>query len=66
LRNAPSYRFGDGRGFLVGASEYDRYVITAAHCLPRHPKPHLVNGPTELTFANLIGPPAKKRRTEGS
>jgi hypothetical protein len=66
LRNSPSYKVGDGRGFVVGAGEYDCYVITAAHYLPRHPKPHLANGPPELTFANLIGPLAKKRRTEGS
>jgi hypothetical protein len=39
---------GDGRGFVVGAGENDRYVITAAHCLPRHPRPHLANGLTEL------------------
>jgi hypothetical protein len=53
---------GDGRGFVVGAGKYDRYVTTAAHCLPRHPEPHLANGPTELISANLIGPLAKKRR----
>jgi S1-C subfamily serine protease len=54
---------GDGRGFVVGAGEYDRYVITAAHCLPRHPLPHLAKGVNELTYANLIGPLAKKTRT---
>jgi hypothetical protein len=54
---------GDGRGFVVGAGEYDRYVITAAHCLPRQPKPHLANGVPELTYANLIGPLANDERT---
>jgi hypothetical protein len=54
---------GDGRGFVVGAGEYDRYVITAAHCLPRQPKPHLANGVPELTYANLVGPLAKDERT---
>jgi hypothetical protein len=33
---------GDGRGFVVSAGEY-RFVITAAHCLPQHPSPHLAN-----------------------
>jgi hypothetical protein len=34
-----------------------------AHCLPRHPKPHLANGVPELTYANLIGPLANDERT---
>jgi hypothetical protein len=57
-------RVGDGRGFVVGADEY-RYVITAAHCLPKHPEPHLANGPDELTYANLIGPVERKSRRFG-
>jgi hypothetical protein len=32
-------RVGDGRGFVVSAGDDDRYIITAAHCLPKHPKP---------------------------
>ena len=52
---------GDGRGFVVSAGEY-RFVITAAHCLPRHPEPHPANGVIELTYSNLIGPLARKTR----
>jgi len=46
-------------------SEDERYVITAAHCLPRsrYPSPHLGNGATELTFDNFLGQLSQKRRT---
>ncbi len=48
---------GGGRGFIVGAG-IDRFVVTAAHCVPsdRIPTPHLSNGASELTFPNIIGP----------
>jgi hypothetical protein len=54
---------GYGRGFVVSAGEYERYVITAAHCLPRsrYPRPHLANGAAELTFPRIIGPLGSKR-----
>jgi hypothetical protein len=54
-----------GRGFIVSAGEYGRYVITAAHCLPRSrfPSPHLANGIRELTFRNFLGPLTSKRRS---
>ena len=26
---------GDGRGFIVGATDDTRYIVTAAHCLLR-------------------------------
>jgi hypothetical protein len=57
-------RVGNGRGFIVGAGE-SRYVITAAHCLPvdHLPTPHLANSSSELTFPNIIGRVAAKRRT---
>ena len=57
-------RFGDGRGFIVGAGHY-RYVITAAHCLPfeQVPKPHLANGLSELTFGKIMGRVTAKRLT---
>jgi hypothetical protein len=58
-------RVGDGRGFIVGAGD-DRYVITAAHCLPpldELPTPHLANDTANLTFRNIIGRVAAKRLT---
>ncbi|QIG97525.1 trypsin-like peptidase domain-containing protein [Bradyrhizobium sp. 6(2017)] len=53
---------GDGRGFIVSAGD-ERYVITAAHCLPHHPSPHLANSPTELAYPNIIGPLASNKQT---
>jgi hypothetical protein len=58
-------RFGaGGRSFIVSAGG-DRYVITAAHCLPRDriPRPNLANGVSELTFPDIIGKLASKRAT---
>jgi hypothetical protein len=54
-----------GRGFIVSAGEDKRYVITAAHCLPRSrlPSPHLANSGRELTFSNFLGPLGQKQRT---
>jgi hypothetical protein len=55
-------KVGDGRGFIVG-SEKGRFVVTAAHCLPRsrYPSPHLANGVDELTFPRIMGPLGSKR-----
>jgi hypothetical protein len=58
-------RVGGGRGFIVGAGD-DRYVITAAHCLPplnELPTPHLANDTANLTFRNIIGQVAARRLT---
>ena len=55
-------RVGDGRGFIVSAGD-ERCVITAAHCLPQHPPPHLANGVTELAYPNIFGPLATDKRT---
>jgi hypothetical protein len=55
-------RVGDGRGFIVSAGD-ERYVITAAHCLPQHPPPHLANGTSELTYPKIIGPLTTDERT---
>jgi hypothetical protein len=51
-------RVGDGRGFVVvAAANYDTcYVITAAHCLPQLPPPHLMSYLEERTYLKLIGP----------
>ena len=48
-------RVGDGRGFIV-ATRDTAYVITAAHCLPQLPPPHLGRSTEEETFAQLVGP----------
>jgi hypothetical protein len=57
-------RVGLGRGFVVRAGE-SRFVITAAHCLPRssYPRPHLANGINQLTLRKIIGPLRSKQRT---
>jgi S1-C subfamily serine protease len=47
-------KVGAGRGFIVSAGD-DRHVITAAHCLPHYPEPHLANGAAELTYVNILG-----------
>jgi hypothetical protein len=48
-------RVGDGRGFVVELRG-NRYIITAAHCLPHLPPPHGFSYAKERTYANLIGP----------
>ena len=50
---------GHGRGFIVGATDDTRYVVTAAHCLPRwrYPRPHLDLGSAaalELAAMNAL------------
>jgi hypothetical protein len=63
LLTAAVVQVGTGRGFIVGAADDQRYIITAAHCLPRsrYPFPHLANGGQELTFPRFIGPLGSKR-----
>src|SRR5437868_13867612 len=53
---------GGGRGFVVG-SRADRFIITAAHCVPRkrYPYPILANSVPELTVPRIIGPLGSKR-----
>jgi hypothetical protein len=55
-------KVGDGRGFIIG-SDKGRFVVTAAHCLPRsrYPSPHLANGVDELTIPRIMGPLGSKR-----
>jgi hypothetical protein len=45
---------GEGRGFVVEG--WDRYVITAAHCLPHLPPPASFLGANERTYKALLGP----------
>jgi S1-C subfamily serine protease len=53
---------GGGRGFVVSAGE-TRYVITAAHCLPHYPEPHLANGASELSYENILGALGQQEQT---
>jgi hypothetical protein len=45
----------DGRGFIIAVGD-KRYVVTAAHCLPFLPPPHLARYLPEATYPDLIGP----------
>jgi hypothetical protein len=55
-------RVGGGRGFVVvdPGETWRRYVVTAAHCLPRYPRPN-VNW--DSTFKDLLGPLSRRRPT---
>jgi hypothetical protein len=44
-----------GRGFVVD-HRHGRMIITAAHCLPFMPKPHLARRLHEITYKALLGP----------
>jgi hypothetical protein len=52
---------GAGRGFIV-AKGFERYVITAAHCLPHYPEPHVAKSTSELTYPRILGPLASDQR----
>lgn len=47
-------RVGSGRGFIAG--EKDRFIITAAHCLPHLPPAAAFAPAEDRTYTNLIGP----------
>src|SRR5262245_16874853 len=50
-------RVGGGRGFIVegrGRFRANRYVITAAHCLPYFPPCHGASQPHERTYEKLL------------
>jgi hypothetical protein len=49
---------GNGRGFVVQEREHfrRRFVITAAHCLPRIPGPPGYRADWEETIADVLGP----------
>jgi hypothetical protein len=48
---------GGGRGFLVVSDATDdKFVITAAHCLPNLPPPFYSGELEERTYRNLLGP----------
>jgi hypothetical protein len=48
-------RVGDGRGFIIAAGD-ERYIVTAAHCLPFLPPAQLGRYPQEEIYLHLIGP----------
>jgi hypothetical protein len=49
---------GIGRGFVIAGRDYrfHRIIITAAHCLPRLPRPVASLLSIEVTYKNLVGP----------
>ena len=50
-------RVGEGgRGFVVEGRGNERYVVTAAHCLPRMPQPYGFSRLEELTYRRLLAP----------
>jgi hypothetical protein len=51
-----------GRGFVVGADD-ERFVVTAAHCLPHLPSSMSFSGSTERTFPELLGLLGSKRNS---
>ena len=51
-----------GRGFIIAAG-LRRFVITAAHCLPRLPPANVGAYGAERTFRRLLGPLSARRRT---
>jgi hypothetical protein len=53
-------RVGGGRGFVVGRDD-ERFVITAAHCLPHLPPSMSFSGSIERTYAELLGRLGRRR-----
>ena len=61
LGAASVVRVGHGRGFVVkGGYEWDRLIITAAHCLPHFPRPHPAGYLAERTYQPILGPLGEK------
>lgn len=50
---------GEGRGFVVEC-EHNRFVVTAAHCLPYFPPCMTASYTQERTYKTLLGPLGKK------
>jgi len=61
MRNSPDeklkgavLRVGGGRGFVI-EGKHDRYVVTAAHCLPHFPPAASISYSSERTYGYLLG-----------
>lgn len=61
-RTSAVIKVGGGRGFIIEADRR-RYVITAAHCLPKLPPAHAAAYTVERTFRHLLGPIGRRRPT---
>lgn len=53
--HAAIVQVGAGRGFVTAAGA-DRFIVTAAHCLPTVPEPTPARYESEATFRALVGP----------
>jgi Trypsin-like peptidase domain len=53
-------RVSGGRGFVVGTDD-ERFIITAAHCLPHFPPGMSFSSIEERTYAELLGSLGRKR-----
>jgi hypothetical protein len=47
-------KVGGGRGFII-EGKLDRYVVTAAHCLPHLPPAASITETSKRTYGNLLG-----------
>ena len=48
-------RVGKGRGFAVETKDGRRFIITAAHCLPKFPPCASISTTSERTYPKLLG-----------
>jgi hypothetical protein len=49
-------KVGEGRGFVVGGRDGEKYVVTAAHCLPGLPPAGSASDTKERTYGALVVP----------
>jgi hypothetical protein len=58
--NSAVIAVGGGHGFVVQGT-YDRFVITAAHCLPRLSPCNVAEHDRECLYPTLLGPPGGRQ-----